>query len=175
MKSRLFVALASAMGLAAAAHADLTGNTVTAQWRYPDFASSIESHDVVVGAGVELPFTLIVNDDKFDIDLSGDTVTFLFNSTSNWSQTSYNGWHFSDTNGTIPDITGYTVDEVSAGVGNVGAIITESGPNHFAANFAGVTVAGDGDFIRLRVSFVPAPGALAVLGLGGLAAIRRRR
>ncbi|MEE8153419.1 MAG: PEP-CTERM sorting domain-containing protein [Phycisphaerales bacterium] len=42
-------------------------------------------------------------------------------------------------------------------------------------NFAGVTVGGDGDFIRLRVQFVPAPSAILVLGLAGLGLNRRRR
>jgi hypothetical protein len=174
MRSALIGVLGAA-ALCGAAAADLTGNTVTAQWWYPDKGSSIESHNVVVGPGVELPFDVIVNDDKFDIDLTGDTVTFLFNSAANWTATGFNGWHFTDTNGTISEISGYVVDEVSDGIGNVGAILVGNTADQFWANFAGVTVAGNGDFVRLRLTFVPAPGAAGVLALAGLGVLRRRR
>lgn len=171
------VALAvAALGLGVPdANAQLTGHTLTADWWYPAQNQSIETHTIVVGPGVELPASSIVNDIKFDIDVGDNTVTFLFNATSNWSSTSFNGWRFADTNGTIPPIASYAVDSYSAGIGNVGVVQTFNTADSFYANFAGMTVVGAGDYITLRVNFVPTPGAAALLGLGGLAALRRRR
>lgn len=166
-------ALLASAGSAFAAGWD--SQTVKADWLYPDVNSVLESHNVVVGAGVELPASLIINDDKFDIDLGPDTVQFNFNATSNWTAVSFNGWRFSDLNGTIPDIVGYTIDAFSQGIGNVNGIVLSFDANHVKGNFAGMTVAGNGDFIRLKVEFVPAPGGLAVLGLAAIGTLRRRR
>jgi hypothetical protein len=130
----------------------MTGETATAQWRYADFGSVIESHDVVVGAGVELPAGTIINDFKFDIDIGDDWVEFRFNATSNWSTTSFNGWHFSDTNGTIPTITNYYVESASAGI-NASGVVPGWSDDEFWCNFSGMTVAGGGEFIRLKVEF----------------------
>lgn len=75
----LFAGGAILLGGVAETRADFSGQTVTAQWRFPDFGTSIESHDVVVGGGVELPARDIINADGFDIDLGGASILFDFN------------------------------------------------------------------------------------------------
>ena len=137
----------------ATAGADLEGQTVTAQWIYPTFPQVLETHDVVVGDDIELTPEDIQSDTKFAIDLSGNTVTFLFNATSNWTETGFNGWRFLDTNDAIVEITGYELTETSAGIGNIEQIIPGFDANGFWADFAGMTVAGDGDYIVLTVLF----------------------
>ena len=143
-----------AMGTAASlVCADLDGQTVTAEWVYPDFASVLESHDVLVGGDVELTSDDIVSDFKYAIDLSGDTVTFLFNTASTWTNVGINGWRFTDTNGTAPEITGYELVEASPGVGNFDQIVTGFVADSFWADFGGMTVANDGDYVVLQVQF----------------------
>ena len=139
--------------LASAAPAQLNGGTLTADWRYPDFNSVLESHVITVGPGVELPNTTILNDTKFDIDLGNDTVEFRFNASSNWTNATYNGWHFADTTGTVPAITGYTIDSFSAGVTGTANIVAGFTADSFYADFGGMVVAGAGDWIRMKVTF----------------------
>ena len=131
----------------------MSGETVTAQWRYSDFGTVLESHDVVVGGGVELPAGSIFNDSKFDIDLGDDWIEFRFNATSNWSATAFNGWHFRDTNGTLPVITNYYVESACAGVTNLAGVSPGWNDDEFWCNFSGMSVAGGGEFVRLKVEF----------------------
>jgi hypothetical protein len=169
----LLLCAACALFCAAPAVAQLNGQTVTAEWRYPDFNSILESHNVVVGGGVELTPADILSDDKFSIDLGNDTVLFSFNAQSNWTAVAFNGWRFADTNGTIPKIIGYKIDSLSAGVTGLTDAALGFDDNAVWGNFAGVNVAGNGDFIQLKISFVPEPGTLALLALGVLG-LRRR-
>ncbi|MBU0638435.1 MAG: PEP-CTERM sorting domain-containing protein [Planctomycetes bacterium] len=162
------------LGGTAQSLADFTGQTVTAEWRYPDFGSILETHDVVVGGGVELPPDVIINDSKFGIDIGADFVSFDFNALSNWTATSFNGWRFADTNGTIPEIIDYSIDSFSGGIAGLTDDDLGFDADSVWGNFAGVTVAGGGEYIQLKVSFVPEPASLALLALGGLAALRRR-
>lgn len=132
-------------------NAQLLGNDLRVEWWYPSFGAVLESHIVTVTDGIELPASTIINDSKFDIDIADNTVQFSFNNASNWTFTGFNGWYFSDVNGTIGDISGYTVDAVSGGVAGVSDADLAWDADSFWGNFAGVTVAGGGDFIRLAV------------------------
>lgn len=173
--SALLVATASVLlAGVATTQAGLEGHTVTADWLYPNFNSVLETHDVVVGAGVELPPSVIINDDKFSIDLSDAFIQFDFNATSNWTSTDFNGWRFSDTNGTIPEIIGYSIDAFSSGVSGLTNSDLGFDADSVWGNFAGITVAGSGDYIRLKVDFIPEPATLTLLAIGGLALCRRR-
>ena len=51
---RIGVGLA-AIALTATANAQLNGNVLDAEWRYPDFSTVLEAHVVTVGPGIELP------------------------------------------------------------------------------------------------------------------------
>jgi hypothetical protein len=171
MRSGLLCVLPLA-GLAACASAQMLGQDLTAEWRYPDFNSAIESHVITVGAGIELTEADIVNDDKFSIDVDDATVSFAFNADSSWTITGFNGWYFEDTNGALPQITGYALDSYSGS----GSPVIDAGWNDdaFWANFGG-TVVNAGDVLTMRVTFIPTPAAATLLGLAGLGACRRRR
>lgn len=145
--------------------AQLTGSTLDAEWHYPSFGAVLENHTVVVSAGVELPSTAIFNDSKFDIDIGDDWIEFRFNAASSWSTTTFNGWLFRDALGVLGPFGGFTVDSWSAGVTGTGGIATSFNDDELWANFAGMTVAGAGDWIRLKV----APGG-PVLSISGLVA-----
>jgi hypothetical protein len=136
-----------------AALADLDGHTLKAQWLFPGMADVLEEHEIVVGDAIELTPDDIMNDSKFAIDLTGNTVTFLFNAASNWTNTAFNGWRFIDADGMVPEITGYEVSDVSGGIGNVGQIVPGYDADAFWADFGGMTVAGDGEYVTLTVQF----------------------
>jgi hypothetical protein len=173
MNCRRLVASCAALTLAPAAHAQLKGHTLTADWLFPDFNTSIETHEVIVGPGIELDQDDIQRDDDISIHIASSTVTFRFhNHDSYWTDKDFNGWRFADTNGTLPDFYSYHVLSHSPGVGNIDAIVTGHSADAFWADFGGVTV-GDGDYITLKVRFIPSPATAAPLVLAAL--IRRRR
>lgn len=153
------------------------GETVTAEWLFPNMDSVLETHDVLVGDGIELLAEDIIHngDDLFDIDIGDDFILFSFRREVGWTNVDFNGWRFSDTNGTISQIIGYTVDEVSPGVAGLTDSDLGFNADSVWGNFAGVTVPYDGGFIRLSIQFVPAPSAILVFGLAGLGLNRRRR
>ncbi|KAA0215875.1 MAG: hypothetical protein DYG94_06885 [Leptolyngbya sp. PLA3] len=157
--------------LAPIACAQMMGETITAEWHYGGLGAPIEAHQIVVGNGVELTADDILNDTKFSIDLTGNTVSFAFNAASFWSVNNFNGWYFADTNDTLPDIIGYQIGSFS-GTGTP-VVTTGWDDNAFWANFQGSQFYA-GDVITMEVIFVPAPSA-AMAGLIGLAALRRRR
>lgn len=149
----LVTAAASVLAFTNAANAQLMGNDLTAQWWYPDFGSVLESHVVNVSNSIELTADDIINDFKFDIDIDDNTVEFIFNSASSWTNANFNGWYFNDVNGTIPTVTGYTIDSYSAGITGTENIVTGYDDDSFWADFGGMNVAGGGDWIVLRVEF----------------------
>lgn len=152
MRALITTALTLA-ALTPALSAQMLNESMDAEWVYSSFGSTIENHTVLVGNGVELLNTTIVNDTKFEIDLGDDWIEFRFNSASNWGSTSFNGWLFRDAFGTVAPITNYTIDSFSAGVTNTGGITTGFNDDECWANFAGMSVAGPGDWIRMKVDF----------------------
>jgi len=158
--SPLVVAGALLAGTVSARAQGWDGQLVKAEFLYPAATIVLESHDVVVRAGIELPDSLITSDFGYDIDIGPDTVQFNFWPTRigrTWTAAAFNGWSFSDLTGTIPAITGYAVEAVSTGIGNEEGIVTSFDADHAKASFAGVTVAGSGafNFIRLKLTFAP--------------------
>jgi hypothetical protein len=160
-----------------AVQAGWLGQTVTAEWYVPDNVTVIETHNVVVGAGVELPFGSIVNGPILAIDLSDTEVRFEVSSLAIFSPTAVNGWKFSDTTNSIPDIAGVIVGPLSGGVSGLANSDLSFDANSIFVNLESVTAAGAGDFWTLKVEFVPEPGSLilAALGLVGIGAWSLRR
>lgn len=156
---------------ASASSAQMMGQTITAEWHYGGLGVPIESHQIVVGNGVELTADDILNDTKFSIDLTGDRVSFAFNAESVWTVNTFNGWYFADTNAVLPDVIGYFIWSFS-GIGNP-VVTTGWNNNAFWADFTDSHFYA-GDVITMEVIFVPAPST-ALLGLVGVAALRRRR
>lgn len=165
------VALVAVAALAPLAGAQMFGETITAEWHYGGLGVPIETHQIVVGNGVELTADDILNDTKFSIDLTGDTVSFAFNAESLWTVDIFNGWYFADANGTLPDIIGYHIWSFNG----TGTPVVSTGWNNnaFWADFTDSHFFA-GDVITLEVIFVPAP-SVALAGLIGLATLRRRR
>ena len=90
------VASAALLGLTVAAPGHAGGffaETVTAEWLFPNMDSVLESHDVLVGDGIELPADDIINDDKFDIDIDigDDFILFTFDLGVTWQNVDFNG------------------------------------------------------------------------------------
>jgi PEP-CTERM motif len=167
------------------AHAGWIGHQIQAEWLFPDSGTVIESHVVTVGASIELPAALIINDFVFSIDLGDSTVEFIFTDHDEFSPTAFNGWRFTDL--TAGGISDYLPGASTAGVLGVDAADLTSTSNSVSGNFGAsgpggsVTVAGAGDVIRFDVQFgtrsIPEPSSLLLLGSAvlGLGFFRRRR
>lgn len=105
---------------------------------------------VTVGAGIELPAPLIVNDFVFAIDLGDATVEFIFNAGSFLFATAFNGWRFTDL--TAGGITGYLPGASTAGVLGVDAADLTFTSNSVSGNFG---ASGPGGSVLARAtSFV---------------------
>ena len=156
------------------ANAGFLNNTITADWLYPNDSSILEAHDVEVGPGVEIPSDAIENDTKFDIDIGDNFILFSFNSTSNWTVVSANGWAFSDTNSTIPKIAGYSIGATTGTVTGLPEVDLSFTSESVFANFAGVR-ANTGSTIRMEVVFVPEPSCLSLMVLGVVTGCLRRK
>lgn len=131
----------------------LDGENLTAEWLFPSFDQSIESHDVVVGPGVELPAEDIVNDSALDIDIGANFVRFEFGEGTSWFAAPFNGWRFTDTDSTIPPIVEYRIESVSGGVTGLEPSDLGWTTDTVWANFGGVEIASPGDFIVLELEF----------------------
>lgn len=159
---------------ASVSEAGFMGQTITAEWLYPDFGTVLESHEVVVGDGVELTPNDIIYDFKLSIDIGDDYILFSLNDWAEWTDTDFNGWRFTDTNGTVLDIAGYTIAEYSDGVTGLTQDDLSFDSEAVWADFGGVFLPNPGDYIKLQVHFVPEPATLAALSMVGLAWRRRR-
>ncbi len=148
---KLRSALFSLLALVPTAQAQMMGATMEAEWDYPDFGTVLELHSVVVTTEVELPSTTILSDDNYDIDMGDDWIEFRFNQPTYCYHKPFNGWLFRDAVDNLPPITNYSLDSFSAGITNTAAIVTGFNENEFWANFAGVSAAGAGDWIRLKL------------------------
>jgi hypothetical protein len=153
------------------------GQTITADWYVPDNVTILESHNVVVAAGVELPFGSIANGGNLAIDLSDTQVRFEFNSLAIWSPATLNGWKFSDIPGAGPNIIGASLGPMSPGISGLTNSALSCDATSILGNFVGVTAAGAGDFYTIDIQFAPEPSSvlLAGMGLTALAAIQWRR
>jgi hypothetical protein len=151
--------------LAGASNAQLMGSVVDADWHYPSFGTTIETHTVTVGPGVELTEPMIANSGNLNIDFGDNWVEFRFESATTWTNASFNGWLFRDSLGVLPQVRGYTVDSFSSGIGNANAIVTGFNDDEFWADLGSMTVAAAGDWIRFSVD-ISNPGVSFCSGDG---------
>jgi hypothetical protein len=147
---------------------ELDSFTTVANWDGPEYDWDF-SGDLIMGSS--------------EIDIRQVSVRFNFSleagASVNFSHDEFLGWVFTDVNDTMNDfgsvgVTGRGMDvdwgAIDAGVLNANQFYVDLGSmnaDEFITN---------GDFMRLTMSFVPAPaGALALVGIGlGLGGRRRR-
>ncbi len=94
---------------------DFDGAAVAIDWLYPDAATVLESHELVVGPMTDLPTADILNSSNHSVNLHGPFVQFLFSGPGGWGDQSFNGWKISDLNGELPTIVGARIVNLGPG------------------------------------------------------------
>jgi hypothetical protein len=144
----------------------LTGQTIRTDFLFPDTATVTDTEDSVVGPGVEIPaFPAFFPASSIDFEESAIVITLLTTATA--SGGSFNGWRFSDLNGTIDDLSSVSIDPSSTFT----PLSVSADADTIFVNASAVSYS-TGQFLRLV--FVPEPAALA-LAAGALAAAAARR
>lgn len=160
----------------AAISATLIGDTVVAEYYYPNQGTVFSSDSFVVGAGVEAscPGTSGICDtliEPYTLDFGANTIRFDQTGTNNaYQSTAFNGWVFTDL-------------DFGAGIGDVS--LSFSGlpglsdsdltftSDSITLNLANVGNVGDPNYWELTITEVPIPAAAwlfgsAVIGLVGM-------
>ncbi len=168
----LFIALAAC---AMNAKASFNGQVILAEYLFPDTATVVPGGftpaQATVGGGVEFnSYGLTAVDLSSNnilwtnIDTAGGNVTFA-------PPASFNGHQFTDVNGTIPEITGVTINAATTLPGFDASRVSFDA-NSIRANFDNLIMA-PADIVSLDVTFAAAPApapqavpTLSALGLG---------
>ena len=172
MRPHLLLAAAGLLSFTLAARADLTGNSIDAQYTYPTQTTLYQDLGTftVPGGGNSFGET--------EYTITGDTITFtnIAGTDVTFTAAAFNGYKFVDLTGPT-GITGITL--VDSPTGGFSAADASFDPDDIYFNFqsnvlaAGETVTYDLEFAP---SSVPEPATLPMLaGLFGLAGILRRR
>jgi hypothetical protein len=177
-----FSLLASAT-VGSIASANMTGASIGFHGMYgaganPEAWQQWEAQQVLtVGSGVEYAYQ---NLSEVDFGATTIRVDYTFTQVFWVGVHDFNGWVVRDIDDTLPDFAGIELVEsfgaswapVIASVYDANTLLLNFGPTHTASE---TLYYNDGDYGIFEVSFVPAPGALAVLGLAGLLGRGRRR
>lgn len=159
----------ASMVFVAPASADLTGSTVTLDSFYPNLASNIGSWGPAVVANPGVEFASIFSG-AWSSDVAAYTVRLdqLANGNALGSA-SFSGFVYTFT-GLANPISSVTLD----GSSTLTPTNLYSTGNQIFVDYAGAGIV-NASFSLINVTFVPSPGAVAVLGLGVLGLGRRRR
>ncbi len=170
----------------AASAIDFLGETVQYTWLYPDLnGGTLEGpFTAVVGAGPE--FTLF-NQSFIPVDVSATNITITWDLTSSpqFTPATFNGPRFFDILGTIPSITGVTINAATTLPGFNSSLIFFDADT-IRMNFQGIQLQAGRTVLSVDVQFgqvnadptVPEPASMFLVGGGVLAAVakaRRRR
>jgi hypothetical protein len=129
---------------------DLDGAALSVDWRFPDIATTLESHPLVAGPMTDLTDAQILNSSNFQIDLRGPYLQFEILNSSPWTSVGFNGWQLTDLNGELPSFVGATLDFVSPGVTGMPPGAVRFDADWARVNFSGALVTA-GDRIRIKV------------------------
>lgn len=136
------------------------------------FASRSSSTDFTSGYDSGWRFDFVGNRFRIDFFLPSDANYFYFDLADGHT---FNGYTLKDLNGTIPSFAGASV--VASTQGNWSNVLTVASADMLVLDFRrlGQHFFYQGDFVEFEVQFLPAPGALALLALGGIGVRRRAR
>lgn len=185
-RSVLRIAAAGLLLCSGAASAGFIGQTVGAEWLYPDATTSFEGPLTAVVAGgqtIEFPTGFArITGDSYDFK---DAQITIMQDVGGFNGGSFNGVRFFDALNTIADITNVAINSGLTSYPGFDASRISFDANDIYLNFAGLTEPGK---LVLQVAFgssplaaplstVPEPATLVLLGAGlaGLAASRRRK
>lgn len=162
----------------------VNGQVIQGRYYYPnintpyndplyDFTRTlVDGTDFTSGYDSGWRFDFVGNRFRIDFFLPSDASYFYFDLADGHT---FNGYTLKDLNGTIPSFAGASV--VAATQGNWSNVLTVASADMLVLDFRqlGQHYFYQGDFVEFEVQFVPAPGALALLALGGVAVRRRAR
>jgi hypothetical protein len=152
----------------------LDGETVRAQWLFPDVSTAFQTEDVVVGPGLEIPDIA----GGFDVDLSDTQIHFSnLTASQGYSSGTFNGWLFFDLNSVIDAFGSVAINPATNMVGFNASRISFDADNIWV-DFVGLT--GDSSTVvvlDIGPAVVPEPSTALLLAAGTalLAGLRRAR
>lgn len=132
---------------------------------YPSFFGSA-SYTITGAVEIQGDFS------AFDVDVTDSQMILTMTSGATWTAADFNGVGWYDITNNLGTITSVTLDPSTNYPGFDASRVIWDG-NSFAVNMQGLG-ASFGSVVVLNI-VTPTPGAAAILGLGGLATLRRRR
>ncbi len=152
---------------------------MTLYYDFPSLGTHVDTRNFVVGAGVEAPLFPTL-DPRTNIDISDTNIFVTYNSSGTWYTVPFNGFDLFDSAGTVPAITGVTINGVTNLGGLTASRVTFDADNVFV-NWNGLSF-NPQTVVSLDVQFAPAnavpiPSGLLMLGTGiaSLAGLGRLR
>ena len=170
-----------ALGMTSTGWAGFLGNQVGAQTLMPTIGTvSQDLGTAIVGAGIEFPLSVIssdLTDNQIHIFVSANTPTATFGAAS------FFGFRFYDAGGTVPDITGLSING-STNLAGLDASRLTFDTNNIFINLQGLTFQGPTStqpltnlLLDVQFAAVPEPSTMTLLGCGlalGMIKMRRR-
>lgn len=162
-----FSVLAAALGAAISAHAGLFGSTLDTNVYYPNTSTAFATGGTaVVGSGVE--YSDLCGFKYWSLDFTDTTVTVTMLSTTLFNSGAQLGPGVAVVNGPAIKSASFLSGHALTG------ITVENG--RLFLNYSGTSLAlGEKTVIGITTQAVPEPTTLVTLGLGAVAALRRRK
>lgn len=183
-KTGLFATL---LAIVANAHAGFIENRISLDQLYPDYDSvALSLGTAVVGSGIE--FVQATAD--FDFDISNNQIRFTrdydcaptADCSMSYATSAFNGYRISDTDGTLPKITGIELNYASGFSSFDASRLSFDKHNNIFINLGGLFAPTQHTDVLMTVSFestssVPEPSSYAMfaVGLAGLGAWQLRK